>query len=576
MPSQNATASSALNRSDAALARAKELHRAGRLVEAEAAYLRALQANASNVDALQLTGALYQQAGHNDRAGQFLRRADQLDPNSPETVHNLAVSLGELGQLEESARRFEQALALAPDYALAWKNSGIILQRLGRLDEAIEHFRRAFQLDSDVPGAHSALLFCLNHSSKASPESVFAEHRRWGQHHERQLPAAARHENRPDPDRRLRIGYLSPDFQRHAVAQFVMPLMEFHDRERFELTAYANVEHPDAVTERFRSLADRWQDIWQLPDDAAAALIRADEIDILVDLAGHTKRQRLLVAARRPAPVQITYVGYPNTTGLDAIDYRLTDRWADPPGMTEHLYTEELLRLPGGFLCYQPPDEAPDPVSREDRPAGLVTFGSFNKALKLTTETLELWGRLLREVPGASLLLKSDTFSTDGGRRTFGRRLSQLGIPQSRVELLPATKSADEHLRLYSRVDIALDPTPYNGTTTTCEALWMGVPVIALVGKTHASRVGLSIMHAIGLPEFATESPAAYMRAASELAADAPRRAALRVELRARMRASTLCDGERTTREIEAAYRSTWQRWCADQSGTTASATSAA
>lgn len=547
------------------------LHREDRLVEAEAAYLAILGERPDEPEPLQLVGLLYQQCGQTDRAIQFLQRANELMPNSHTILHNLAVSLGEGGQLEAAVEHFERVLRLQPDYALAWKNSGVILQRLGRIEEAAQHFERAVALDPDVPGAHSSLLFLLNHLSGREPQAVFEEHRRWAAHVEATVPAhPPTFDHDPghdrDPDRRLRIGYLSPDLQTHSVGFFIEPLIEAHGRGAIEVTCYASVEQPDAVTARIRANADRWRDIWGVPDERVAELIREDGIDILVDLAGHTKRNRLRVMALRPAPVQVTYLGYPNTTGLEVVDFRITDTWADPPGTTEHLHTEELVRLPGGFLSYRPPDGAPEPVLEPSRNRGEVTFGSFNKALKVSPETLDTWAQILERVPGSRLLLKSDTFSHESGRAAFTKRLEALGIDADRVELLPARLTLEEHLTLYERIDIGLDPFPYNGTTTTCEAMWMGVPVVTLAGEVHAGRVGVSLLTAVGLEDLIAATVDDYVEIAAGLAADRARIGALRHELRDRMRRSPLCDATSTATELEHAYRALWRRWCASHS----------
>ena len=313
------------------------------------------------------------------------------------------------------------------------------------------------------------------------------------------------------------------------------------------------------MTGRLRGLSDQWRDIAGKTDDRVAALIREDRIDILVDLAGHTAGNRLLVFARKPAPVQVTWLGYPNTTGLEAMDYRLTEAVSDPPGQTERWHSEELIRLPGTFSCYGPPAESPPVGPLPALEAGHVTFGCFNNLAKLTPPAIELWSQILREVPGARLLLKSrglaDLETAAGVREEFGRR----GIEPARLEFNGQELSVTNHLALYNRVDLALDTFPYNGTTTTCEALWMGVPVVTLAGATHVARVGASLLTHLSVEELIADSPVGYVARCVDLAGDLPRLAEIRAGLRERMRASPLCDAPGFTRGFEDALRGMWR-----------------
>jgi predicted O-linked N-acetylglucosamine transferase (SPINDLY family) len=330
------------------------------------------------------------------------------------------------------------------------------------------------------------------------------------------------------------------------------PILSRHDRDRFEVFCYADVSHPDDVTARLRALPVTWRDLAGIGHEAAAELVRADGIDILVDLGGHTRRSRLLVLARRPAPVQVTYLGYPNTTGLTQMDYRLTDAAADPPGESDSLHTEKLVRLPNGFLCYCPPADAPAPSRSRD--SGIV-FASFNNMAKVTPEAISVWARILASVPGSRLLLKNRALGDRQVARVIAEVFSRCGLDINRLELrAPAAATAD-HLAVYNEVDIALDTFPYNGTTTTCEALWMGVPVVTWTGDTHAARVGTSIFRRIGLPELVGTSPEEYVRIAVELAGDRVRLKALRTGMRERMEASPLLSAQRITADIEAAYQ---------------------
>jgi predicted O-linked N-acetylglucosamine transferase (SPINDLY family) len=327
------------------------------------------------------------------------------------------------------------------------------------------------------------------------------------------------------------------------------------------LYCYSDVRRPDAVTARIRKSAVVWRELRGLSDPQAADLIRRDQVDILVDLAGHTARNRLLVFARKPAPVQVTYLGYPDTTGLNTIDYRLTDAWADPPGQTERFHTEELVRLPRGAWCYRPPEDAP---AVEDLPAwsaGSITFGCFNNFAKVTPRMIGAWADILRDVPGARIILKSPVLMESSTRRLALERFRAHGIEGARVGLFGPVEP-EQHLAFYNWIDIALDTFPYHGTTTTCEALWMGVPVVVLAGATHASRVGVSLLASVGLADWAADSLEAYVERAVRAARELDRLRLLRAGLRERMAQSPLTDAKVLTRDLEAAYRRMWRRWC--------------
>lgn len=499
------------------------------------------------------------------------RRAIALEPARPEAHNILGNALFSQGRLAEAGACFQEALRRRADYAPAHDNLGRLYRAQGRIEEAVTSYRAALALQPR-PGTHSNLLLALNYLAGVFPQEVFSEHQRWAALYAEPLTkSAVRPEGDPREGRRLRVGYVSPDFSHHAVAYFFEPVLKAHDRSAFEIFCYSNVLAADAVTDRLRARAEHWRDIAPLDDEQAAGLIRSDRLDLLVDLAGHTARNRLLVFARRPAPIQITWIGYPNTTGLTAMDFRLTDAVSDPVGKTESLYTENLVRLPGPFSVYQPPADAPPvgplpafaPAKSNMNPAadealgapGPVTFGCFNNFAKVTPETIALWSRVLAAVPGSRLFLKSrgldDVDTANRIRESFQRH----GVEAERVVLDGRELSVPAHLALYHRIDIALDTFPYNGTTTTCEALWMGVPVITLAGETHVARVGASLLTHLGSPEWFAATPDDYLAKAIALAGDLPRLATIRAGLRERMRASPLCDAAGFTRNLEEAYR---------------------
>ena len=546
---------------------AAALHRGGDLAAAEASYRLVLGVAPNHPDALHLLGLVRFQSRDYETAAELIARAIAFQPDTPIFHNSLGAVLEKLLRLTEATEHYRRAIALRPDYGEAWKNLGIALQRLARLDEAARAYRHALELDPDDRSAHSHLLFCLSHDPEAEPEMLADEHRAWAARFADPLPPITDDRERDfDPSRRLRIGYVSPDFRHHPVAAFIAPILETHDRAAVEVVCYSDARRPDEVTEQLRDLADVWHETNALDDEAFARRVAEDGIDVLVDLAGHTANHRLLAFARRPAPVQVTYLGYAATTGLAAMDYRLTDARADPEGETEHLHSEQLVRLEHGFLCYGAPAYAPPVPSRPLREPGAVTFGSFNKATKISERVTALWSRILRELPSSRLLLKSVSFNDEAARDDFLDRFAREGIEPARVELLPPTLLASDHLAAYEQVDIALDPFPYHGATSSCEAMWMGTPVVSLAGRAHAGRVGVSLLHAVGLDELAAESEDEYVARAVELARDPRRLASLHAELRERMRTSPLCDAELTTREIEAAYRAMWERRCAGAS----------
>ena len=339
-------------------------------------------------------------------------------------------------------------------------------------------------------------------------------------------------------------------------------MLASHTHERFEIFCYSDVLAPDNVTERLQGYADRWHNIADMQDEEVAELVLKDGIDILVDLAGHTGNNRMLLFARKPAPVQVSWLGYPNTTGLSTMDYRFVDPYTDPHGLTDPFYTEKLLRLPESFLCYLPDENSPDVGYLPETVSGHITFGSFNIFTKMTEEVLALWADILKNIPNARLLLKTKSFSDKQICAKVMKIFSQKGIYSERVELLGHQEHFLKHLSLYNRIDIGLDTFPYNGTTTTCEALWMGVPVITLAGNNHASRVGVSLLTNTGLEDLIAKTHDEYVDIAVNLAADTRRLQKLRRNLRPMMKNSPLTDAKRFTDNLENSYRHMWEMWC--------------
>jgi len=487
----------------------------------------------------------------------------QVIRSTPATAHdhyNLGVALDRSGRRDEAIPEYERALRLDPKLAQAHFNLGACLVMGMDVRPAIEHFRRADRI-TPMPMARDMLLHFQHHLPETDPRDLFEQHVQWARDFADSLRSTLRpHQNNRDPSRRLRVGYVSRDFRRHSVAHFIEPLLRAHDRRDVEVFCYADEFNNDSTTARIRGYDLAWRNITGKSDADVAEIVRADAIDILVDLAGHSQENRLLVFARKPAPIQVTYLGYPDTTGMRAIDYRLTDPHADPPGTTESLHTERLLRLPECAWCYRPDDQSP-PVEPRDATEN-ITLGSFNVASKINPPLIQMWAEILRAMPNGRLVLKTGHGLPALAHPQIRAAFDKLGIAVDRVELIGYLRDMSEHLRLYNRIDIALDTFPYHGTTTTCEALWMGVPVVTLAGQTHVSRVGVSLLSAVELQDLVAADRDSYVRNAIELARDVPRRAALRHELRGRMQRSPLMDAERFARSVEAVYRTIWQRWC--------------
>jgi predicted O-linked N-acetylglucosamine transferase (SPINDLY family) len=576
---------------------ARALAAAGDHEAALEAALRARDAAPELAASHALAGELLALLRQHDAAIEALARAVELAPERQDWWRNLArvcLTALNLTWLERAARHL---LALDPDDAEAKvhlanalfrqdafgavralletvpadgliganaKNLlGVTLARQGRIEAGLAALEAVPALAPEAAELQMNRLLHLNYDPGLSPAALRQEHERWAERFAAPLqPLRLALPQTRDPDRRLRIGYLSPDLRRHSVAYFVAPLLLTHDRREVEAICYASVSRPDSYSDELRAMADGWVDVHRLDDLALAERIRADRIDILVELAGHTRDSRLLACAYRPAPVQIGYLGYPNTTGLAAIDYRITDHLADPDGFDEH-YRETLIRLPRCFLAYATPRHAPEigppPLQRN----GFVTFGSFNNLAKVNRRVIATWAEILRAVAGARLVLKSAGTADAETRAELEGAFAAQGIAPERLGILAPAAGARDHMALYNEVDIALDPFPYHGTTTTCEALWMGVPVITLTGDRHAGRVGASLLATIGFEAGITSTPEDYVLTARLLASQPELLAACRRNLRADMARSPLCDHPAHARAIEEAYRAVWRIWCA-------------
>jgi predicted O-linked N-acetylglucosamine transferase (SPINDLY family) len=496
------------------------------------------------------------------------RAAIRLQPDLAVAHNNLGVILLERRHVGEAAAAFRRAIELAPAFAEAHCNLANALKDSGLIHEALAGYRRAMELEPQNSLIGSNLVHALLYSPDCRPAELAAESRAWHQRHaalwRRSWPA---HPNSPDPHRPLRVGYVSADFSNHVVGRTFLPVFEAHDHTQFEIVLYSAHAPSDEAGERFRRRAAQWREVGALSDDALAATVREDRIDLLVDLSLRTAGNRLLLFARKPAPVQLSWLGYPGATGLEAMDYRVTDRFLDPPAENTQYEFEEPLRLPDAWCCYGAPSHSPGVQPPPAAQNGCITFGSCNYMAKINDRVLSTWAKILRRVENARLLL----LAPEGRRADLLAFFQRQGLDPARVEIVApypsSEKSRDcqtiEYLLRYHRIDIALDPYPYNGMTTTCDALWMGVPVVALIGETTLGRASYSLLSNVGLPELAVPTEEDYVRLAVELAGDVPQLTELRATLRERMQNSPLLDAPRFARHLEAAFRTVWQRWCA-------------
>ncbi|MGA2440074.1 MAG: tetratricopeptide repeat protein [Tepidisphaeraceae bacterium] len=537
----------------------------GQLDEAIASFRQAIRLNPDLAEATHHNlGNALTDKGQFDEAIAAYRRAIRIRPDYAEAHNNLGNALKATGQLDDAIASFRQAIRIKPDLVEAHSNLGNALKDIGQLDEAVASYRQAMQLRPDYELAHSNLLYTLHFHPDYDAGMIFQEHRRWNQRHAEPLRKFIQpHANNRDPDRQLRIGYISPDLCEHPVGRFLLPLLAAHDPDRFAVFCYSDVQRPDRYTGLLRRHAHQWRDTFGLTAEQAAELIRQDQIDILVDLTMHMAKNRLLVFARKPAPVQATYLAYCSTTGLDAMDYRLTDPHLDPLGMNDAFYREKSIRLPETYWCYPLDEQRPQVSPPPALSSGEVTFGCLNNFCKVSPGALDLWTQLLRATPKSHLIL----FASAGSHRQRVRDLLEhQGIDPRRLNFVDSVP-LPQYFSRYHQIDIGLDPFPCNGGTTTCDALWMGVPVITLMGRTAVGRGGGSVLRNVGLPELVAETPAQYVQIATDLAGDLSRLAELRRTLRPRMLASPLMDGPRFARNIEAAYRQMWGNWCTSQQG---------
>lgn len=501
-------------------------------------------------------GNLLYRRGALAEAERCLRLAIELRSEFPEAYAVLSETLRRLWKLGEAETTLRRAIEIDPGFPPSYRILGEVLRSQSRVEEAAEVLAAGRKLDRAEFDLESNELFTLNFSEKVSPGELFARHKVFGARLEKAHRSAFEpFRNARDPDRRLRVGYVSGDFSFHPVSLFFVPVLERHDRSAYEVHCYSVADKVDDVTRQISARADVWREFGSRSRAELAETINRDMIDVLIDLSGHTGIFALDVFAMRPAPVQATWLGYMNTTGLTRIGYRLCDAYTDPPGHAERLHTEIPVRLPDGQWCYRPSlsvEPAPEPPVKKN---GFVTFGSFNQVSKLSPAAHKLWAEILRRLPDSRLVIASvpEGYAKDSLLRSLA------GVSPSRVTFLPYV-ALDEYFRRFNAADIALDSMPYSGCSTTVDTLWMGVPVITLAGTTSVSRSTGSILSVLGLSEWIASSPDEYVQLAVKLAQDSPAVCGLR--LRERMQASPLMDEVRFTRDLEAALRSMWRAWC--------------
>jgi len=539
----------------------------GQIVEAVASFQQAIALNPNYLDAYNNLGVTFNDQEQFKDAETCFKAVLSLNPNDVEAHISLAHLLHKQIKLTETIACYQRALALEPHNVLAHGGLGNTLKEKGLINEAIVHYKKALALKATDCKVHynlihSNLVFTLNYSPQYDRAALFLEHQRFNEQHAVPLSASIKqHLNNNNPHRKLKIGYVSADLKNHSVAFFMKPILAHHNHEQFEIVCYYNHTQVDHITEQLQQYSDYWVPCVELSDEALADKIREDQIDILVDLSGHIAGNRLLTFARKPAPIQATYIGYPNTTGLTVIDYHITDNYVDPEGIAEAFHSEIPMRMPASYYCFDPLIER---TAVNECPAlknGYITFCCFNNYAKLNRETFVLWAKILQSLPDAKLVIMNASLQDLETQQSLEKTFANLGIKSTRLEI-GYISSTEKTFSTYNQIDIALDSYPYNGATTTCQALWMGVPVVTLVGETHVARAGLSILSAVSLTELIASSPEEYIDICVKLANNTQYLQKMRTEMRDKIQASPLMDGASFTRHLESEYRKMWEKWC--------------
>ena len=547
-----------------AIQAALEHHQAGRLPQAEAIYRQILRVTPNHLEALHLLGMIAHQTGRNEIAVELIGKALSIKPDHAEAHNNLGNTLKDQGKLDAAVDSYHKALSIKPDFAEVHYNLGNTLKDQGKLDAAVESHHKALSIKPDCAKAHDNYLMTAQYGPDYSPAELLADHLDFAERFEAPLRANwPSHDNVRDLQRRLRIGFVSGDLRAHSVGYFLESVLAHLDRKALDIFLYPTDSQVDALTHRLQDMGFAWESLVGLSDDRAAHRVRGDAIDILVDLSGHTGGNRLGLFARKPAPVQVTWLGYFATTGLRAMDYILCDRYVAPANESDH-FVEKPWYLPNTRLCFTPPQ---DEIAAGALPAltnGRVTFGCFNYLTKMNDAVVALWAQVLHAVPGSRLFLKANYLNDRFMQRATWARFADRGIAADRLNLEGASSRAD-YLATYNRIDIALDPFPFTGGTTSVEGLWMGVPMITKRGDRFIAHQGESILHNVGLPDWIAADNEAYVNVAAARATDLSGLATLRAKLRSRLLASPLCDAPLFARNLEVAFRGMWQTYCSQE-----------
>tara|TARA_R110001592_G_scaffold65203_2_gene200289 strand:- start:10515 stop:12296 length:1782 start_codon:yes stop_codon:yes gene_type:complete len=534
----------------------------GRYKDASQLLINAIAAKPKFAQNYFILGGIYKQLNDLDKAIISYKKCIVLKPDFIEAYNNLGLIYKSKKMFSDAITCFQNALKHQPGSAFTWSNLGNALKETGRMDEALKALEKSFSIDPNFSAAYSNYLMALNYGADNNLEFVFKQHTHWESYCPSTLKAKRFEFQGRETKLKLRIGYISPDFHTHSVAYFIEPLLKAHDKEHVELFGYYNNSIFDETHDRIQSYFDHWTTISEMPDQLVADKIFEDKIDILVDLAGHSANNSLPVFYQKPAPIQVTWLGYPNTTGLSAIDYRISDALADPEGAADLLHSETIMRLKNGFLCYQGDSEVPVQNDIPYDRNGYFTFGSFNNYVKVTPEVIEVWAQILNDVPKSKLILKSSQFADKETKGRCIKLFKKQGVAKERLNLVAMLPNPNDHMSYYGELDLALDPFPYNGTTTTFEALWMGVPTLTLSGNVHASRVGESILSRVGLESFVSYSKDEYIKLAKLKSESLDELRQLRATLRASMINSPLCDQQGFAKQMESAYRLMWEKYC--------------
>jgi len=537
----------------------------GRGGEAVAAYREALRLQPGIVEALVNLALVLQDNTYLAGTIDFYEKRLARKPQDYLANVRIAQALQALDRWDDARPRLKIALIEKPDAFDTLYILGVNFLSVGDIHEGRSYMSRVLAIGPNAM-AQTVLIYYSMYLEDRTGEQLCDEYRQWADTYTTSQILPPVPLRKAQPERRIRIGYVSRDFNLHSVAYFVEPILTQRDRRRFEVFCYSTLIREDDTTARFKALADNWRDISLLSEDRVVSMIRADRIDILVDLSGHTLGNRMGVFAFKPAPIQVSYLGHPATTGLPAIDYRIGDAVTDPADLIRGHYVETLWRLPGCFLTYQPSANAPEVAPAPFLKRGFITFGSFNNGVKVNEGVIEVWARILTAVPSSRLLLKSFSFTSSHGTARVAESFARHGIDQARLDLVGWRPDVRNHLEMYGEIDIALDTFPYNGTTTTCEAFWMGVPVVCLQGSRHSARVGASLLAAVGMEELLAADAQEYVRLSVSLAGNTSHLCELRLQLRDKVRSSSLTDHAAFTRHLESAYLEMWNKYCQDRS----------